>query len=211
MADYATFVPGFLAAYAILLVAASSPGPAVAMLIGIASEEGRGPALMATFGIATGSLILNVATLLGMGLLLAQASWALSAVRIAGAAYLLYLAYGAFRKALRPPQFEISSVQPRAAWKHFLSGYLIQVSNPKAIAFWVAIASVGATQSGGPVVILAFVIGAFAISFLCHGAWAVALSSGPARKAYTQGRRWIELGLGGFLTFAAFRLATSRD
>ncbi|MEO0619042.1 MAG: LysE family translocator [Pseudomonadota bacterium] len=209
MADYTTFVSGFLAAYAILVVAASSPGPAVAMLIGIASEQGRTPALMATFGIATGSITLNVATLLGMGLLLSQASWVLGVVRVAGAAYLFYLAYGAFRKALQPPNFTPANVSPRAGWRHFLSGYLIQVSNPKAIAFWVAIASVGATHGGDAFVITAFVAGAFAISMICHGAWAVALSSAPARRAYARGRRWIELGLGGFLTVAAFRLATS--
>ena len=59
MTDLLPFLPGFAAAYAILLVAASSPGPAVAMLLGIATAQGRGPALVASAGIACGSMVIN--------------------------------------------------------------------------------------------------------------------------------------------------------
>ncbi|MBC7180918.1 MAG: LysE family transporter, partial [Roseovarius sp.] len=97
MTDLALYLPGILAAYAILLVAASSPGPSVAMLIGIATEHGRRPALMATLGVAVGSTTINILTMLGVGLVLSQAAWAMSALRVIGAAYLLYLAWGAFQ------------------------------------------------------------------------------------------------------------------
>ena len=70
MMDLAPFLPGFIAAYAILFVAASSPGPAVAMLMGIGLTQGRSAALTASLGIATGSVIINIATLTGVGLLL---------------------------------------------------------------------------------------------------------------------------------------------
>jgi ABC-type dipeptide/oligopeptide/nickel transport system permease component len=103
-----------IAAYAILLVGAASPGPAVAMLVGIATEQGRGPSLMAAFGIAVGSMTLNILTLLGVGLLLSQAAWAMSALRVLGAAYLVYLAYGALRKALRPPALNPANMAARA-------------------------------------------------------------------------------------------------
>jgi threonine/homoserine/homoserine lactone efflux protein len=99
----APYLPGISTAYAILFVGASSPGPSVALLIGIANEQGRSPALIATLGIALGSLTINVLTILGIGLFLSQTAWAMSLLRIAGAAYLLYLAYGAFRKAIQPP------------------------------------------------------------------------------------------------------------
>jgi len=44
--------------------------------------------------------------------------------------------------------------------RHFLTGFLLQVTNPKAITFWLAITSVGATVEGGFAVIAAFVAGA---------------------------------------------------
>lgn len=210
MPDLLPYLPGFIAAYSILFVAASSPGPAVAMLIGVATREGRRPALIATLGISLGSVTINILTLLGVGLVLSQVAWAMLALRIVGAAYLLWLAYGALRKAWRPPVFELIDVAPQSSVRHFLTGYLLQVTNPKAIAFWLAIASVGATHGAGLGIVALFVVGAFLISFVCHGAWAVALSAEPVRRVYAVARRWIELALGGFLAFAAIRLATSQ-
>jgi len=208
MTDMTPYLPGFLAAYSILFVAALSPGPSVAMLIGVATREGRAPALMATCGIACGSITLNILTMLGVGLLLAQSAFAMSLLRVLGAMYLLWLAYGAFRKAINPPEFHLIPVAPQTGLRHFLTGYLLQVTNPKAVAFWVAIASIGATSGGGALIVFAFVLGAFIISFACHGIWAVALSSAPIRTAYAASRSWVEAALGGFLAFAAFKLAT---
>lgn len=209
MESLSPFLPGFAAAYAILFMAASSPGPAVALLLGVANDQGRGTALMTTLGIAFGSTTINLLTLVGVGLLLSQAAWAMSLLRLAGAAYLLWLAYGAFGKALNPPRIAATHTAPKAPLRHFMTGYGMQVLNPKAIAFWLAIASVGAVDGAGPAVIAAFVAGAFLISLGCHGFWALALSAAPVRRAYAAGRRWIEAGLGAFLTFAAFKLATS--
>lgn len=210
MSEIASHLPGFVAAYAILLVAASSPGPAVAMLLGIGATQGRRAALAATFGIASGSVVINAATLLGVGLLLSQAAWAMSLLRLVGAAYLAWLAWGAFRRAASPPPVAAARVAPASLGRHFAAGLLLQVTNPKAIVFWLAIASVGATEGGGPLVVGAFVAGAFVVSLACHGAWALTLSSRPVRAAYARARRWVEAALGAFFAAAAAGLAASR-
>ncbi len=210
MMDLAGYAPGFMAAFAILFVAASSPGPAVAMLLGISLTQGRGASLTAAAGIASGSVVINLLTLIGVGLLLSQVAWAMTVLRIIGASYLLYLSWGALRKAIHPPAIAAADVPKQSARKLFLTGFLLQVTNPKAIVFWLAIASIGATHGGGPIVVALFVAGAFLISFACHGAWAVALSSRPFRAIYAGARRWIEGALGLFFAFAAFKLATSR-
>ena len=103
------------------------------------------------------------------------------------------------------------AVSKRSLTKHFVTGYLLQVTNPKTIAFWIAIASIGATTGASVAIVVLFIAGAFLISFFCHGAWAIALSASPVRRAYASARRWIEAALGGFLSFAAFKLATSED
>lgn len=211
MSELVIYLPGFIAAYSILLVGASSPGPSVAMLIGISTSEGRTPALIATLGIALGSVTINILTILGIGLVLSQMAWGMSALRIIGAGYLLWLACSAFKKALNPPSIQVVSTPRRPPLKHFLAGYLLQVTNPKAIAFWLAIASVGAVDGAGIAVIAGFVFGGFLISFGCHGAWAVALSVSPIRAAYARARRYIEAGLGLFFSFAAYKLATSES
>jgi len=72
-----------------------------------------------------------------------------------------------------------------------------------------------AASSPGPAVAMLlviglFVLGAFAISFVCHGAWAVFLSSRPIRAAYSSARRRIDSALRVFFVFAAIKLASSR-
>jgi len=204
------FLPGILAAYAILLVAASSPGPSVALLLGVGAGQGRTAALLTTFGIACGSVVLNMATLAGVGLLLKQAAWAFVALRVVGGAYLAWLAYGAFRKAANPTPVAVRDVPDRGAGRLFLTGFALQVTNPKAIVFWIAIHAVSGVATAPAAVILGFFVGAFAISFLCHGAWGVLFSSAVFRRGYAAGRRWIEAALGTFLAFMAFRLVTER-
>lgn len=209
MIDITSYLPGILAAYAILIVAASSPGPAVALLIGIATEQGRTPALIATLGISLGSMTINILTMLGVGIVLSQAAWAVSILRVIGALYLLYLAYIAFTKAIQPPNLETVEPAHRPLSKHFLAGYLLQVTNPKAISFWIAISSIGAVDGAAASVVTIFLVGAFLISFGCHGAWAVALSLDSVRSGYVASRRWVEATLGCLFTFFAYKLGTA--
>ena len=177
IAELAPYFPGFIAAYLILLVGSLSPGPSVALLIGIATSQGRPPALMATLGIAIGSMTLNISTILGVGLILSQAAWAMTVLRVIGSVYLLYLAYGAFRKVFTPsPDLFVATSDNKTWLNHLITGYLLQITNPKAVAFWLAISSVRAVEGATAGVIALFLAGGFLISFICHGIWAVALS-----------------------------------
>lgn len=209
--DLLPFLPAFAIAYGILLVGASSPGPAVAMLMGISVGQGRTAGLIACAGIATGSATINLLTILGVGLILSQAAWAMMILKIAGSAYLTYLAYGAFRKAIHPPKITPDAVTRQSVGALFTKGYLLQVTNPKAIAFWLAIAGVGATANAVIWVIALFMASMWFISFACHAAWALALSAAPVRAAYHRARRYIEGALGTFFAFAAFKLITARS
>jgi threonine/homoserine/homoserine lactone efflux protein len=131
-------------------------------------------------------------------------------LKLVGSAYLAYLAYGAFRKAIHPPTISAVQVPRQSTRALFAKGYLLQVTNPKAIAFWLAIAALGAT-AGAPLWVIALFVGTmWLISFTCHAAWALALSAAPVRAAYTRARRYIEGALGTFFAFAAYKLATSR-
>ena len=198
---------GILTAYAILIVGVLSPGPAVALLIGIATGQGRAAAMMTTLGIAFGSMTINLTTMAGVGLLLSQAAWAMNALRLVGALYLLYLAYGAFKRALRPPALNPAAAVRHSMRRYFIIGYLLQVTNPKAIAFWIPIAALGVVEGGGPGWIALFTAGAFMISFCGHAAWSLTMSAAPVRNAYAKVRRWVESGLGVFFTFASWQLA----
>ncbi|MEM8788953.1 MAG: LysE family translocator [Pseudomonadota bacterium] len=203
-------LPQLLLAWSIQLTGVISPGPSVALILGVAAGQGRGPALITALGIGCASIVLSLATVLGLAALFAQAADLMTLVRFIGAGYLAWLAYGAFRKAMAPPALSAARVAPRSAARLALAGFALQVSNPKAIFFWLAVASVGGVGAAPIPVIALFLLGAFINSTVGHGAWALVLSAGPMRRAYARGRAWIEGSLGVFFAVAALRLATSR-
>ncbi|WP_158968662.1 LysE family translocator [Chachezhania sediminis] len=208
---FAHNLPGILAAYSILLVAVLSPGPAVAMLLGIGLSRGRGSAVLTAFGIAAGSSTIGALTFAGMGVLMQEAAWAVTVLRLIGSAYLAWLAWGAFRKAIHPPRIEPMAMPPLAPLRAFVTGYLLQITNPKAVVFWIAIASVGATE-GAPLAVTAlFLAGAGLMSLAGHMSYAILLSSQPIRAVYARARRRIEAVLGVCFTFFAVKLALSRS
>lgn len=206
------WLPGFVAAYAIQAVSVASPGPGVALLLGLALSQGRASALAASAGIAVGAACLALATTQGLGLIMERVAWLSTAIRIAGACYLLWLAIKAWKRALNPPAIGIATVGGSGALvRSFGAGLAMQLTNPKAIVFWLAIAAVGATEGAPAGIVALFICGAFLISLAGHAAYAVLLSSRPFRRAYDGARRWIEVGIGGFLGWFAFRLATDRN
>lgn len=206
------YLPGFVAAFSIQAVAVASPGPSVTLILGLALSHGRLAAVTASLGIACGTACLAVATTQGLGLLMERVAWLSTVIRIIGVSYLLWLGFQAWRKAIEPPRVKVGEVKrPGGLRRAFMTGFLLHITNPKAIIFWLAIATVGATESAPIPVLLVFVVTAFTISLASHMAYAVLLSSRPFRLAYDRARRWIEGAIGAFLTYAAFRLATERD
>ncbi|MBK4214676.1 LysE family translocator [Paracoccus caeni] len=192
------------------MVGVLSPGPAVALLLGVGAEQGRPAALATTAGIALGAGTLGLGTALGLGLLLERAAWAGTVLRYLGAAYLAWLAYRAGRKALFPPKLGVTTIRKRSMRRLFLMGYLLQVTNVSAMVFWLAAVSIGPAQAAPFWVMLSFAIGGATISAIGHGAYAVLLSSRPVRSAYNHARRWIEGCLGVFLGYMAFRIVMER-
>ena len=207
---FSDYLPQLMLAWSIQAVGILSPGPSVALILGVATSRGRLPSLVTAFGVACGSIVLSVATIIGLTAILAQVAELMTVLRWVGAAYLAWLAFRAFRNAASAPKLAVEPVGRASAWRTGLAGFALQVSNPKAIMFWLAIASLGGVGDAPLPVVVLFVAVVFLNSFVGHGAYAVLLSSAPARSAYGRARRYIESGLGCFFLFAGFKLATTR-
>ena len=204
------YLPQLLLAWSIQLIGVISPGPGVMLIVGVATSQGRLPSLITAFGIACASIILATATVLGIAALFAGAAKAMMVLRFIGATYLFWLAYKAFRNALTQSSFEPWQSSGVAAWRGALNGFVLQLSNPKAILVWLAIASAGGVGAAPTPVIVLFVAGAFATSFIGHGGYALLLSLSPVRRLFGRFRRWIESALGCFFLFAGYKLATAK-
>jgi len=121
---------------ATLLVAAASPGPGVAALV--ARVIGTGPARAVPFaaGLMLGDLVWLAVAVLGLAVV-AQAFQALFiAIKLGGAAYLLYLAFRMWTAPVVAP--EASSDRGGGA-RLFLAGLALTLGNPKVVAFYLAL------------------------------------------------------------------------
>ncbi len=203
-------LPQLLLAWSIQATGVMSPGPGVMLILGVASTRGRGAALTTCVGIGGAAMVLATVTVVGLAAVFAQIAGLMLIVKLIGAAYLLWLAWGSFNKALSPPPLSARDVAPQSALKTLLLGFTMQMSNPKALVFWLAIAAIGGVGDAPLGVVVLFILGAFVISFTGHATWALTLSSGPFRALYARARRPIEATLGLLFCVFAVKLAFSR-
>ena len=136
-------LPQLLLAWSIQLMGVISPGPSVVLILSVATSQGRLPSVITSFGVACASIVLSTTTVLGITVIFAQMADLMTAVRLAGAGYLLWLACKAFRNMAAPPDLSFDQGPQYSPWRAGLIGFGLQLSNPKAIFFWLAIASVG--------------------------------------------------------------------
>lgn len=123
----------FLAAATILTM---TPGVDTAMVLRAATVDGRGAAVLAALGIGLGCLVWGAAVALGLGTLLQASELAYAAVKLAGAAYLVWLGAGLL---LRPRQ-AIGAADPvrgQGRRSAFWRGLLTNLLNPKVGVFYV--------------------------------------------------------------------------
>nr|WP_245224230.1 LysE family translocator [Rhizobium halophytocola] len=204
-------MPKLLLAWSIQLGGILSPGPSVMLILGIATTRGRLPAVTTSLGVACGSIVLSTATVVGLAVVLADLAHAMTVVRIVGALYLVWLSYKAFKRAVQPFPQMAAGQSEGALWRTALGGFFLQVTNPKAIFFWLAIAGVGGIGDAPLLVTLLFIAGAFLNSLMGHAAYALLLSAVPVRALFIRFHKWVDGALGCFFAFAGYTLLMSRS
>ncbi|MGB8817233.1 MAG: LysE family translocator [Rhizobiaceae bacterium] len=133
-----SFVPDFsvIIQFAIAtLVIALTPGPDMTLFVGRAISHGRMAGFAAMCGAMTGIMVHTMLVALGLSALIVAAPKAFLALKIGGALYLLWLAYQAIRfgSAFKP---QTEKAAPVAMRRHYVTGILINLLNPKIILFF---------------------------------------------------------------------------
>jgi amino acid exporter len=210
MGELSLYLPGILLAYSACLLGLASPGPNVLAVLGTAMSEGRRAGIALALGIATGSVLWALLTAAGLSALLATYAAALTAIKIAGGLYLLWLAVKAFRAAASAHAIATTVDRQRSPRAYALRGLTIQMTNPKAVLAWIAIMSLGLRHDAPPWVVGAIVVGTSALSFAIHYLYAVAFSTPTMVRIYGRARRAIQATLGAFFGLAGVNLLASR-
>jgi threonine/homoserine/homoserine lactone efflux protein len=119
------------------LVAMISPGPDMLFVLGCGMRGGPRAGLLATTGVATSEVVHITLAAAGLSAFFAAAPDAFTALRIAGAGYLIYLGVQAIRHR-GEERFEMARASGISGRRAYLRGLLTNLVNPKMITFTIA-------------------------------------------------------------------------
>ncbi|MBB4302141.1 threonine/homoserine/homoserine lactone efflux protein [Rhodobium orientis] len=191
---------------AAFFVAAPSPGPATIAVASQSMSAGRKAGLVFGSGLAVGLAVWGVVAAAGMGAILQASTGALTAMKLLGGAYLLWLAYGSARSAARPRAAPTDMAKkPRA----FLRGLLLNLSNPKAVFAWMAVLSLGLGDGSGTGQVVLATGTCMVLGGLIYATYAVVFSTQGAMDGYARARRWIDGVVSGLFAVAGIGLIRS--
>ena len=137
----------FVLASVVLIVI---PGPSVLFVIGRSLALGRMGGLLSVVGNAIGMLPLVAAVALGVGTVVAQSVLLFTGIKVAGALYLVYLGVQAIRHRADAAAAVTGELAPRSPWRLLGEGFVVGVTNPKTIAFFVAVLRSSWTSTPAP-------------------------------------------------------------
>lgn len=195
----------------IILLACISPGPDFVAVTSQALNERRSGVFVG-LGIACAVVLWASLAILGFGLLIKEVFWLYDAIRLAGAAYLIYLGVrmlmGSVRAAGTEPRLagapRIGALQ---AWQR---GFMVGITNPKTATFFATL-FVTVLPVNAPAWVYASVVGLAGLITACWlSALAVSFSAGRVRAVYGRFSRWVDALMGAALVALGVRLASSR-
>jgi threonine/homoserine/homoserine lactone efflux protein len=125
--------PTFLVASFLLWL---TPGPDTMYILARSIVQGRRAGVLSALGIGSGLLIHTLFAAVGLSAILATSAWAFTAVKVAGAAYLIYLGLRALRRKVGP--LATPAVSAVSGWWVYRQGILSNTLNPKVALFFLA-------------------------------------------------------------------------
>ncbi|MEJ2653964.1 MAG: LysE family translocator [Acidihalobacter sp.] len=198
-----------LAFAAVALGVVLTPGPNMVYLVSRSICQGRKAGLFSLSGVALGFLFYMLCAAFGITALLLTVPLAYDALRFAGAAYLLYLAWQAIKLGGRSP-FQVRVLPADSNRKLFLMGFLTNVLNPKIAVLYLSLLPQFIDPHAGSVLMQSLVLGFEQIVISLTVNTAIVIMAGSvaaflaARPVWLTVQRWL---MGGVLTALAARLA----
>jgi RhtB (resistance to homoserine/threonine) family protein len=186
-----------------------TPGPDTLYILGRSVAHGRRAGVASALGISVGSLFHTGAAALGLSAFLATSAWAFTFVKLAGAAYLIFLGV----RALIERQHELTMpahFKRRGAGEAFRQGILTNILNPKVALFFLAFLP-QFIDAGAPSKTLAFIV--LGLTFVMTGTtWCLVLAwFSSAFSARLRENRsfatWLNRAVGSLFIFLGLRLA----
>ena len=194
------------------LVLIAIPGPSVLFTVSRASALGRVAGVATVAGNTVGAFTQVVAVAFGLGPLVERSVALFTVLKLAGAAYLVYLGVQAIRHRQSLAEALGAEVERKTAARLVIDGFTVGVTNPKVIVFFAAMLPQFVDRQAGDVPMQIIMLGAIfaGIALISDSGWALAagtarawLASSPRRLALIGGAGGLAMiGIGARLALA---------
>jgi len=191
-----------LTIYVLILI----PGPSVLFVVSRGVALGRRAALATVAGNALGLVFQGTLVTIGIGSIVASSDAVFTALKLIGAAYLVFLGIRNIRerKALAEVFSPRAATAPKSLRRIVREGFFVGATNPKGVLIFTAVLPQFIDRSQGHDTLQLATLGAICvvIALLSDGAWAIA--SGTARQWLGRSSRRLETmsGVGGAMLVA---------
>jgi len=175
------------------------PGPTVVFVVSRALAHGRRSALGTVTGNSTGSAILVLLVAFGLGSVVERSLLVFTVIKLAGAAYLIYLGVRTFRERGQMADLIHTSTAAGGGRHVYLQGIVVGVTNPKALVFYVAVLPqfIDPHRGGVPVQLAALGLAFVLIAMVLDALWGLAAGTVRDWFARSPGRLSVLGGAGG--------------
>ncbi|MEV6101928.1 LysE family translocator [Nocardia sp. NPDC051981] len=168
------------------------PGPNVMFAVGRALVLGRRAAVLSVVGTGAGTVVCLVGAAVGLGALLMAWAMLFLVVKIAGAAYLIWLGGMAIRGRRKLGESLRAGVPEGAQRRVMRQGFVVGATNPKTVVFFAAVLPQFAVPANGWLPVQFLVLGAIfpVLQVLSDVVWALGAAS--AREWFVRSPRRLE-------------------
>jgi threonine/homoserine/homoserine lactone efflux protein len=170
-----------------------APGPNILFVVSRSLQLGRPAGIAAVVGGQAGVYAQVVCVAFGIGALVERSIVIFTVIRLAGAAYLIFLGVQAIRHRKSLAAILSGSVPPSSTARMLRDGFLVGITNPKAIVFFAAVLPQFVSRAAGHVPVQMLALGGIfcGIALISDSMWA--LVAGTARSWFTRSPRRLEL------------------
>ncbi len=177
------------------------PGPSVLFVVSRGVALGRRAALATVLGNTAGLGVLAIVVSLGLGSIVARSVTVFTVIKLAGAAYMVFLGVRMFRDRHALARMLDAAVAPKGMQRMLREGFVVGITNPKAVILMTAVLPQFVDRGAGHVQLQFLLLGAISliVGLFSDGAWAIV--SGSARVWLARSPRRLELigGAGGLV------------
>jgi threonine/homoserine/homoserine lactone efflux protein len=189
-----------------------TPGPNMIYLVSRTLCQGRAAGLLSLIGTAGGFLFYMLCTVFGITALVMAVPYAYDSLRLAGAAYLLYLSWQALKPGGRSP-FQARQLPPDRPRRLIAMGFLTNLLNPKAAVLYLSLLPQFADPAQGSMLGQLLVLGFTQMAVSLPVNALIVLSAGTIARHLQQRPVWQRLQrwmMGGVLGALAVRMAVEQ-